>query len=132
MLLYLNPSVSMFTLLGGRNMTKKKATRYNSGKLKWSLVSFQALKVLVNVLMFGADKYGPDNWKRGLVRSELLESMQRHLAALIDGEEFDCESELPHVGHIMANAMFYSYHYYHFSFIDESVLGSKERRRNVP
>ena len=33
------------------------ATRYNIGKLNWSLVSFVALGPMVSVLMFGATKY---------------------------------------------------------------------------
>ena len=41
---------------------------------------------------------------------EILESMQRHLAALFDGEEVDKESNISHMGHIMCNAMFYNYH----------------------
>jgi hypothetical protein len=35
--------------------------------------------------------------------------MQRHLAAIMDGEEVDSESGLLHIGHLMADAMFYSY-----------------------
>ena len=36
--------------------------------------------------------------------------MFRHWMALCDGESLDKESGLPHIGHIMCNAMFYSYH----------------------
>lgn len=86
-----------------------KAARFNNGKLRWSLVHFQSLEPLVKVLMFGAQKYDDHNWKKGLPPNEILESMQRHLAALIDGQTHDPESGLPHIGHIMCNAMFYSY-----------------------
>lgn len=92
-------------------MEENKSLRHNEGKLKWSLVHFKSLTPLVDVLMFGAKKYAPDNWKKGLDRKEILESMQRHLAALFDGEERDSESRLHHIGHIMCNCMFYSYHY---------------------
>jgi hypothetical protein len=87
----------------------EKGKRYNSGKLKWALVHFKSLQPMVNVLMFGAEKYTPDNWKKGLDQKEILESMQRHLAALIDGETNDPESGLPHIGHIQCNAMFYQF-----------------------
>ena len=54
---------------------------------------------------------GAHNWKRpGLKPKEILESMQRHLAALMDGEDNDPESGQNHIGHIMCNAMFYEYH----------------------
>lgn len=88
---------------------QKKAMRFNSGKPRWSLVDFNALVPLVRVLEFGADKYAPDNWKLGLDRREILDSMMRHIAALADGEANDPESGLPHIGHILCNAMFYSH-----------------------
>lgn len=87
----------------------KQALRYNDDKLKWSYVHFGSLEPMVRVLMFGATKYEPFNWQRGLKKDEILESMQRHLAKLIDGEQNDPESGLSHIGHIMCNAMFWSY-----------------------
>ena len=83
--------------------------RYNTGKLKWSLVSWKALAPMVRVLMFGAEKYDDHNWKKGLKYTEVTESLQRHLHAFIEGEENDPESKLSHVGHILCNAMFLSY-----------------------
>lgn len=65
---------------------------------------------MIRVLEFGAEKYAPENWKKGLDLKEVLESMQRHLAALMDGEEVDIESGIEHMGHIQCNAMFYNYH----------------------
>ena len=83
--------------------------RFNQGKLKWSLVHYKSMEPLVKVLEFGAAKYSAHNWQKGLNTTEILESMQRHLAAVLDGETHDAESGLPHIGHIMCNAMFYSY-----------------------
>lgn len=90
---------------------KNKALRYNKNKPKWSLIHYESLHPLIRVLEFGAKKYGVDNWKLGLDKKEILESMQRHLAELMDGNERDTESKLPHMGHIQANAMMYNYHY---------------------
>ena len=53
---------------------------------------------------------GVENWKKGLDQKEILDSLTRHLFALISGEENDPESGLPHMGHIMCNALFYQYH----------------------
>lgn len=86
-----------------------KALRYNAGKAKWSLVHFESMLPMVQVLEFGAKKYAPDNWKKGLDKKEILESMMRHLAALMDGQDVDPESGIHHIGHIQCNAMFYSY-----------------------
>ena len=83
--------------------------RENKGKLKWSLVSFKSLEPLVEVLMFGAKKYDTFNWTRGLKYTEVCESLQRHLYSFLQGEDYDKESKLKHVGHILCNAMFLSY-----------------------
>lgn len=88
---------------------QEKALRYNQGKLKWSLVDFDSLKPMIEVLMFGAQKYAPDNWKKGLDKKEILESLQRHLIELFNEEPIDKESNLRHIGHILCNAMFYAY-----------------------
>lgn len=87
----------------------QKADRYNDGKLQWSLVHFKSLEPMVQVLEFGARKYAPHNWKKGLGLKKVMESMMRHVAAIMDGEVNDPETGLPHIGHIMCNAMFWSY-----------------------
>lgn len=88
----------------------EKSDRFNEGKPKWSLVHYRSLIPMIRVLEYGCKKYSPDNWKKGLDLKEILESMQRHLAALMDGEEIDSESGIHHMGHIQCNAMFYNYH----------------------
>jgi len=90
-------------------MEENKGLRYNTGKRKWSLVHFRSLEPMIEVLEYGAGKYAPKNWQKGLDKSEILESLQRHVAKLFDGEDIDQESGLHHIGHIMCNAMFYSY-----------------------
>lgn len=88
---------------------KERGTRYNEGKPRWGLVWYKGFIPMIRVLEIGAKEYGEENWKKGLVKREILESMQRHLASLMDGEELDAQSGLPHMGHIQANAMFYNY-----------------------
>ena len=94
-------------------MPEEKGLRYNEGKRKWSFVHFKSLEPMIEVLEYGATKYAPKNWQKGLDRTEVLESLQRHVCKLFDGEEIDAESGLHHIGHIMCNAMFYSY----FTFV---------------
>lgn len=89
---------------------KEKSLRYNDGKVQWSLVDFKSIEGLPRVLEFGAKKYSRDNWKIGLDPNEILDSLSRHLFALMSGETNDPESGLPHIGHILCNAMFYEYH----------------------
>lgn len=87
----------------------KVGLRFNEGKRKWSLVHYKSLEPMIEVLEFGAKKYTADNWKKGMDKKQILECLQRHLAKLMDGETHDPESKLHHVGHILCNAMFYSY-----------------------
>ena len=41
---------------------------------------------------------------------KILESMQRHIASLMDGELCDPETGESHMGNILCNGMFYNYH----------------------
>ena len=88
-----------------------KALRYNEGKLDWTLLDFNSLVPLVEVMTYGAEKYGEGNWQKECDNpNQHLQSAIRHLIALIGGEEFDKESKCKHTGHIMANCMMWNYH----------------------
>ena len=88
----------------------ERAKRFNTGKPKWHLVHMKSLTPLVRVMEFGATKYDERNWMKPMNTTELLNSLQRHLNELMDDNEIDEESKQHHIGHIMANAMMYSYH----------------------
>lgn len=75
--------------------------RYTGAEISQKDVELMNLKLISS---------GRDNWKKPMPLKKILESMQRHLAALMDGEEFDKESGLPHEGHLQCNNLFYNYH----------------------
>jgi hypothetical protein len=84
--------------------------RFNEGKLQWTLEDPKSMAPMIRVLMYGAEKYDRDNWKKACPKKlDLLDSLERHSKALIAGEAVDPESGLPHIGHLMCNAMFYSH-----------------------
>lgn len=85
--------------------------RYNDGKPQWNLLDWDALIPLIKVLEYGAKKYDAHNWKKGLSYTSTSDSLMRHLISFMNGEDLDKESGLPHVGHILANALFLSYYY---------------------
>ena len=66
---------------------------------------------LVKVMEYGATKYTIHNWRN---KSDdifhVLDCILRHILELQKGNLEDDESNAPHVGHIMANVMFLSYH----------------------
>ena len=53
---------------------------------------------------------GVDNWKINFEIRDLFDSLERHITAVQSGEENDPESGLPHIGHILCNAMFISHY----------------------
>jgi hypothetical protein len=84
--------------------------RFNQGKMQWTMMDFKAMEPMIQVLMYGAKKYDRDNWKKACPKKlDLLDSLERHFVGLVAGESVDSESGLPHIGHLMCNAMFYSY-----------------------
>lgn len=51
----------------------------------------------------GAVKYGPYNWRDNKVKiTTYLSAIERHLDALVDGEDYAQDSNIHHAGHIMA------------------------------
>lgn len=91
---------------GGLTPASGGGSRFNTGKLRYSLVSVHALKELVKVLEFGAKKYDSWNWSKGLSWTECYDSLDRHMKAWLGGEDKDPETGLSHVAHAMCNAMF--------------------------
>ena len=80
--------------------------RYDSNKVRMELLDPVALEGLAAVLTFGAKKYADHNWAKGMKWSRVTGSLLRHLFKFISGEDIDQESGLPHVDHVMCNAMF--------------------------
>lgn len=85
--------------------------RFNEGKPDYTLAPEYAQRCYVDVLMKGAEKYGADNWKRGMAWKTVIASLERHLWAIKEGEDYDKESGLLHSAHIMCNAAFLTEYY---------------------
>lgn len=67
----------------------------------------RALDSVADVLTFGAKKYLPNNWKyveNG--RERYLDAALRHITAYMKGEQFDQETDLPHLSHALCCLMF--------------------------
>jgi hypothetical protein len=61
---------------------------------------------LAKVLGFGAHKYAPNNWRKGLPRARVWSAALRHIYAWARGEVFDLETGLPHLAHALCELMF--------------------------
>lgn len=73
---------------------------------RYDLVPPHAYDQLATVLMKGAEKYGERDWENGLQWSEVIASLERHLNAFKNGQDFDKESGLLHISHVLTNAAF--------------------------
>ncbi len=82
--------------------------KHDQGKLRPTLL-FQSLPNAVHqtieVLQYGANKYGDENWKQ-VDPKRYKDALLRHLLAYLAGEEHDKESDLKHLAHISSNVLF--------------------------
>lgn len=83
----------------------QRALRYNRMKPLMSLITPIGLIELAKVYTYGAKKYEPHNWQRGMPWSECADSLMRHLMCWLDGEDRDEESGLLHMAHVAWNAL---------------------------
>lgn len=87
-----------------------KGVKYDAGKLDWSLIELKNLEPMLKVLMFGAKKYAPDNWKNvPEAKKRYFDAFMRHFSAYQAGEILDTESGLPHLDHAQCCLYFISY-----------------------
>lgn len=80
--------------------------KFDSGKLRYSLVPPKAMKELAKVLTYGAKKYKPNNWQRVDNTERYVDALYRHLEAWRSGEKVDVDSKLSHLNHALANVAF--------------------------
>lgn len=87
-------------------MTEVRTTSRTGGQKgvkpqRYDLLPKAALDMAAEVYAFGATKYADHNWRKRYEWSKSYAAAMRHLTAFWDGETFDEESGLPHLGHAM-------------------------------
>jgi hypothetical protein len=79
---------------------KEVGNKDDADKLDWTLLPVRPVQAILEVLHFGAKKYGRDNWKMvEKPRQRYLAAAMRHLTSVIDGDWIDAESGKPHLAH---------------------------------
>lgn len=74
-----------------------------SGKLPLHLVPETMTAVASLAFLDGALKYGRANWRIAGVRASIyIDAARRHLTAWFEGEDFDPDSGVHHLGHALA------------------------------
>lgn len=80
--------------------------KFDADKPRMDLLDGYAIGELAKVLTFGAKKYAPHNWRKGITISRLVAALSRHVFAIISGEDKDPETGLDHAAHAMCCCMF--------------------------
>ncbi len=85
--------------------------KFDSGKLRFSLLPWEPIRGVIKVLEFGAAKYQIDNWMHVAdARRRYFDAAMRHLVAWQEGEKLDSESGLPHLHHAICYLLFLAWH----------------------
>lgn len=88
-------------------ISKPLGPKYDTGKLRYDLITPDVTKAMAEVLTFGAEKYAPNSWQ--LVpdaKRRYTAALMRHFEAYRAGEQLDPESGLSHLSHALCNLMF--------------------------
>lgn len=78
------------------------AAKESGGKPPLSLVPAELVLGAARAFDFGAKKYSPHNWRKGIPTSKLYDALQRHLVAWNEGEDVADDSKLDHLDHAAA------------------------------
>jgi hypothetical protein len=77
------------------------------GKSRWSVVPWDAMRVVLRVLEHGAREYGEHNWRHVVDgRRRYGDAAGRHLVAWWCGEVFDPDTGEHHLAHAIASLLF--------------------------
>lgn len=103
-----------------------EGTKYDQNKVPYDLLSSEFLEGVAQVLAYGANKYEPWNWAKGIKYSRVFSAMMRHLWAFWRGETNDPESGLHHLWHAGCCLMFLA----HYQDYPTRYMDFDDRYRN--
>lgn len=86
-------------------MEQNEGLHKDEGKLRVDLVPPELIEAVAEVLTFGAKKYAPRNWEKGITYSRVYASALRHMLAWAKRDDIDKESGLNHLKHALWNLM---------------------------
>lgn len=81
--------------------------KYDEGKPMFRLLPPKALELVAQVLTYGANKYGPENWRHVKNAEErYLDAALRHLNKIQQREYIDPESGYSHLAHAICSLLY--------------------------
>lgn len=89
------------------NKSAPKALTHDDGKPPLAHIPWDAIREMAHVQSYGQKKYGDFyNYKNGMELGRNLSCAIRHIAAFMDGEDLDKESQCSHLGHALCRVAF--------------------------
>ena len=85
-----------------------EGVKWDAGKLRYDLVPTEPLEAIAEVMTYGANKYGANNWQN-VEDDRYYAALMRHLIAWRKGQIYDKESGLQHLKHALCNVAFLLY-----------------------
>ena len=82
-----------------------KGKKFDEGKARWDLLPIDVIEEAVDILTFGADKYGDNNWQK-VDKKRYVAAFFRHFASYLKGDMIDEESGRHHLAHALTNIIF--------------------------
>lgn len=89
----------VYECVASRDSRREQGAKFDSGKPRFGLLPTDALREVAKVLTFGAQKYAPRNWEKGIAYERVYSALQRHLSAWWEREETDPETGINHLAH---------------------------------
>jgi len=80
-------------------MNENEALKFDTGKLRMDLIPPSLLSSVATILEFGARKYAPRAWEKGMHWSRVFAALMRHMWAWWSGENTDHETGKSHLWH---------------------------------
>lgn len=87
-------------------MSDSGGKKLDGGKDPWHLLPTDAVRQVVRVLAFGANKYAERNWERGIAHSRTYAATLRHMTSWWEGEDNDPETGISHLAHAACEVLF--------------------------
>jgi hypothetical protein len=81
------------------DVSKAHGIKNDADKPRFDLMPPKSLEQIAAVYTYGASKYAPRNWEKGMDWSRVYGATQRHLNSFWAGQDLDEESTLEHLAH---------------------------------
>lgn len=89
-----------------KSVPLKCGVKHDNEKPMLSLLPASLILEVGKVLTYGANKYEPHNWRKGISQARLISAALRHITAYNEGENVDKESHLHHLAHAICELSF--------------------------